>query len=200
MIRAPGFLRTSTLILMSLLAWLLGGCASSRILDAEVQSFTSVQTASVPASYQFERLPSQQDNPLQKQLETLAEPVLAQAGLTQHGTEARYSVTLGLRVDTIQRYPYQPSRQFGILTTEPGIPWHAGLALSMEPPWYRHTVHILLRERASAQPVFESTASYEGPWSDTMQLFTPLLQAALHHFPVAGKSIVRIEWPIQTNK
>jgi hypothetical protein len=185
---------------MSLLAWLLGGCASSRILDAEVQSFTGAQTATAPARYQFERLPSQQNSALQNQLEALAEPVLNQIGLTQHDTEARYSVTLAVRVDTIQRYPYQPSRQFGMLATEPGVPWHAGLALSMELPWYRHTVHILLRERASAQPVFESSATYEGPWSDTMQLFTPLLQAALEGFPVAGKKMVRIEWPTPTRK
>ena len=118
----------------------------------------------------------------------------------QHDTEARYSVTLAVRVDTIQRYPYQRSRQFGMMATEPGVPWHAGLALSMEPPWYRHTVHILLRERASSQPVFESTASYEGPWSDTIPLFTPLLQAALQHFPAAGKRIIRIEWPTPTQK
>jgi hypothetical protein len=192
--------RISRIVSIILLITVLGGCASSRILDTEVHSFTGAQTAITPASYEFERLPSQQDNPLQNQLEALAEPVLQQIGLSRHDTEAPYSVTMAVRVEASPRHPYQPSRQIGMMGSEPGLPWHAGLNLSMEPPWYRHTVHILLRDRITAQPVFESTASHEGPWPDTIPLFTPLLQAALHHFPVAGKSMVRIEWPVPTRK
>jgi len=178
-----------------LLVLLLSGCATSRMIDSEVQSFSGRAEAVTPANYRFERLPSQTESTLQNQLEASAEKALAAIGLNRNEASARYTVQLAVRVEQYNRYPYQGNRQLGFMGTEPGMPWNYGLALSLEPPWYRHIVHIVLRDASDAKVAFETTASHEGPWSDTLNLLPVLLEAALRDYPAAGSRTVHIELP-----
>ena len=70
---APRLLRFALLVS----AFALSGCASTRLIDSEVRSFRSGATELAAASYQFERLPSQQaDAAAQTQRENWAAPVL----------------------------------------------------------------------------------------------------------------------------
>jgi hypothetical protein len=177
----------------SLLVFLLSGCATSRMIDAEVRSYTGATAAVTPASYRFERLPSQSESTLQNQLEWLAEQALEQVGLSRTDAAPRYTVQLAIRVEQYNRYPYQPNRQLGFMGSEPGMPWHISMAATLEPPWYRHVVHIVLRDASDAKVAFESSATHEGPWSDTLNLLPVLLEAALRDYPAAGSRTVHIE-------
>ena len=191
-----------------LLLLALGGCAAPRMIDSDVQSFVSGPGAMRPASYRFERLPSQQDAAAQEQLEALAAVALSKveltpaplvsgaiAGTAAAAPSARYAVQVSARVEAIVS-PYGdpfyggfwgPRRHFGGL----------GLGMNLEPSWYRHAVHILLRESSSGAPVFESSASFDGPWADSGNLLPVILDAALQGYPnpPSGPRKVVIELP-----
>jgi hypothetical protein len=71
------------------------------------------------------------------------------------------------------------------------------LPLMLDPPWYSHTVHLVLRDVDSARVAFESTASFDGPWSDSSHLVPVILRAALKDYPTppSGLRKVTIELP-----
>ena len=74
-------LRTTFILLSATLLLALGGCAASRMIDSDVQSFTAAVPAVRPALYRFERLPSQADTPTQNGIEALAAQALAKVGV-----------------------------------------------------------------------------------------------------------------------
>jgi Domain of unknown function (DUF4136) len=82
----------------------LTGCASVRLIDSEVNAFSTLATVPAASNYRFERLPSQQTNPQrQDQLEAIAQASLAKVGLQRVGDApgspaARYSVQMGINV------------------------------------------------------------------------------------------------------
>ena len=81
-----------------LLVFLVSGCASTRLIDSQVNSFAT-QVIAPGASYQFERLPSQMaDAANQAKLEKLAEQALAKVGLKRQN-----AAPLGVQVSAIQR-------------------------------------------------------------------------------------------------
>lgn len=176
----------------------LGGCALPRMIDSEVQSFVGTPPAAAGASYRFERLPSQQAlATTQDEIEALAEPALERAGLVRSDTQARYSVQVEIRVS---QYPNPSARQprwSGAIMTGNGMLWYPAVQVVLEPPWYRHTVRLLMRHLPSAQVAYESTASFDGPWSDSANLLPVILEAALRDFPnpPAGQRKVVIELP-----
>ncbi len=184
------------------LTLLLGGCALPRMIDSDVQSFTGSAPALQGATYRFERLPSQQgDGVARNQLEATAEQALTQAGLNRDDAQPRYLIQVALQIDVLARYPQHPAREhglFGGFGMGGGVGIGTGsLFLLMEPPWYRHTVHLVLRERTSGQVAYETGAVFEGPWSDTANLLPVLFEAALRDYPTppAGPRKVVIELP-----
>jgi hypothetical protein len=74
------------------------------------------------------------------------------------------------------------------------------MLLNVEPPWTRYTVQILMRDVASGQTTYETTAVFEGPWSDSAQLLPVVMEAALRDYPnpPAGPRKVVIELPADT--
>jgi hypothetical protein len=82
----------------------LTGCASVRLIDSEVNAFSTLQSVPAGSSYRFERLPSQQADPQrQDQLEAIAQASLAKVGMQRVGDApgspaARYSVQMGINV------------------------------------------------------------------------------------------------------
>ena len=173
---------------------LLAGCAVPRMIDSDVQSFVGTASAVTGATYKFERLPSQANNPAQDQIEALATDALAKAGLQRSNTSPRYLAQVGLSVEGMRNPNYRPPRSRLVLGTN-GIWYEQALYMDMENPWYRHQVHVLLREAASGHVAYETTATFEGPWNDTLNLLPPILEAALRDYPMPGTRRVVVELP-----
>ena len=167
---------------------LLTGRASTRLIESEVRSFAGSAPAATPATYRFERLPSQlADNTGQALLEAAAQQVLATKGLTPGDDKARYSVQLRLEVGQISQDPLwrwdAPFARHRWLFHPFGDLWYSSRMMSLERDAYRHTVHVLVRDTTAGIAAFEANAVHDGRWSDTRNLLAPILEAALRDFP-----------------
>jgi hypothetical protein len=179
----------------------MSGCASTRLIDAQVNSFAP-QTISAGASYQFDRLPSQAANPAsQDRLEALAQQALSKVGLSQKdGAPLRVQVSAVQRKETTST---DSDVHIGL-----GMGWmfghgsmgfgHRGIlfpGLDSQTSYWRQ-VSLVIRD-AAGSVVFESHASNEDVWSDTDAILAAMLDAALDGYPTppAGARQVRIEIP-----
>lgn len=162
----------------------LSGCAVTRMVESYVSSFTGSSGAVTNVGYRFERLPSQMaDLPQQERLETLAMQPLARVGLTRNDASPLYTVQITLRVQQTIRSQVRVLRQSGFYVGADGLLREPPSLQLMEPPWYIHSVQIMLRNTVSGQVDYESTAVHEGPWSDTSNLLPVMLDAALRDYP-----------------
>ena len=191
---------------------LLGGCASSRLVNSDVTSFAR-WTPAPPApgsSYRFERLPSQQPDTRQPQLEGLAQAALTKVGLQHNPQAASFSVQVSATTLPILRprwdgygYPYGGGSSVfigsGIGSGGSSIGFGFGMPLggSMDPPLYRRDVNLVIRELRANTVVYETRAFSEDPWGDDGPVMAAMLDAALRGFPVppAGTRRVSIEIP-----
>ncbi|MDR7308140.1 DUF4136 domain-containing protein [Rhodoferax saidenbachensis] len=178
---------------LTLVALLLVGCATSRMIDSDVQSFVGTTPVVSGASYRFERLPSQAANGVQNRIEAMTEQALANAGLHRSDTAPRYLVQVSVGVEGMQN-PYARPPRFGLVLGTNGL-WYERALLDMDPPWVRHRVHLLLRDTANGQVAYETSAVFESPWSDTLNLLPPMLEAALQNYPQPGAHKVVVELP-----
>lgn len=185
---------------LTLTSWL-SGCASTRLIDTQVNSFAP-QAVAAAASYQFERLPSQMADPVgQAKLEKLAEQALTKVGLKR-----RNGAPLSVQVTALQRQEStfnQSGMRIGwglgwaFGNGSIGIGHHGPLFPGLDsPPNYWRQVSLIMRN-ASGAVVFESHASHEGIWSDSDAILAAMLDAALQGFPTppAGVRRVNIEIP-----
>ena len=167
-------------------ALLLAGCASTFLVDNNVQSFSSLTALPAQPTYRFDRLPSQQE-PGQAQLEAMADAALHRAGLRRDDANPRYAVQVSGRLQPTLSPWADPWRWGGGW----GIGYHRrGLGLGfggpwggLESPWYHREVAVVVRELPSNRVVFESHASHDGPWLDNSTVFPAMFQAALQGFP-----------------
>lgn len=192
----PRLTRLCLGVAMGWAALLLGGCAMPRLIDSEVVSFVGTPGAVRGASYRFERLPSQQAlGAEQDSVETMAAPALERAGLVRNDAQARYSVQVEVKVEAYRPAPRIHPHASSLLMPYDALPLYPGAPLFLESPWYKHTVHLVLRDSASAQVVYESTARFDGPWADSAKLLPAVLEAALHGYPTppAGPRTVVME-------
>jgi hypothetical protein len=167
---------------------LLSGCASTYTLDNQVQSFSQLTALPAPATYRFERLPSQQE-PSQAQLEALADPALNQAGLKRDDANPRYSVQVSARLQ-LEVSPWADpwDRGWG---WGGGFGWrhhHRGFGVGMwgpydSPPWYHREVNVIVRDLGANRVVFESRAVNDGPWRESTYVLPAMFQAAMQGFP-----------------
>jgi hypothetical protein len=172
---------------------LLSGCALPRMIDSEVESFSSTPPAIIGANYRFERLPSQQaQGDAQDQLERMAQDALSHAGLLRNDTQARYSVQIEVNVVQFQPINRRPPTFDRPFVAANGTVFYLPPMLLMEPAWYSHTVHLVIRDVASANVAFESTASFDGPWSDSANLLPAILEAALHGYPTPPQGLRKV--------
>ena len=190
----PAAIRAWLLCLNLGLALGLGACASTRVIDSEVRSFSGTEAPATPATYRFDRLPSQQSSDanaqaVQERLEALANAAFADAGLTQSDSTPQYLAQISATVEQVVRTPvyppFAPFAPFGM-----GGFWRFhhppvgfGMSFAVEPPWSRYTVQIVLRDSRSNQVVFESAAQHMGPWSDAGNVLPAVLRAALRDYP-----------------
>ena len=173
----------------------MAGCASTRLIDSEVRSFRSGTVELAAASYQFERLPSQQADPAaQAQLENWAMPVLQRMGLTLASQAPRYTVQLAVAAEQVLRSDASFRRRWGFLGGSPlfGQP---PLLMPLEPTLFRFQVQVLVRDALSREVVYEASAQHTGPWSDQAQILPAVLLAAIRDFPQGrtGPGSVKVE-------
>lgn len=177
-------------------ALVLAGCSLPRMIDSEVQSFAGASLPVSNADFRFERLPSQQHNQdVQDTLERLTQEALEHVGLTRNDTGGRYWVMVGLAVDSVRNPHYRPPRPRLVRGSDGRVYEEWPLTPDIEIPWYRHRVHLTLRDSTTSQLAYETTAVFDGPWRDTLNLVPPMLQAALQDYPQAGQRKVVVELP-----
>ena len=202
----PRWTRTALLCTPLLL---LGGCASTRLVDSDVQSFSQLRALPAPPTYRFERTLSQQAQPAQQDaLEAQALQALTKVGM-QHMASgpAAYRVQVQARMQReLQPYWYDPwdnwHGPWGGMGWGLGTGWggrggfYGGLSMRFPPPTqYQREVTLVLRDAASASVVYETHAVHDGIWSDSPAVFAAMLDAALTGFPTppVGPRRVNVE-------
>ncbi|MEP6969316.1 MAG: DUF4136 domain-containing protein [Betaproteobacteria bacterium] len=188
-----------------LLTLALAGCSGMRIIDSEVHAYTVPPGVSVPATYRFEQLLSQQARPTQRnQLEDMVQTELDKVGMRRDDTAAQYSVSFELRVHRDPRSPWDDPgygagffRGFPIVTRHGVVYPYPGPYFVAEMPWYRREVSLLMRRLSDGGLVFETHASSDGYWADDAAVIPAMFEAALRDFPnpPPGPRQVNIEIP-----
>ncbi len=184
----------------------LTGCASVRLVDSDVQSFSQLRAMPAPPTYRFERLPSQQAQGAQQDtIEAQAAQALAKVGMRlAPSAQAAYHVQAHARID--REMPadwYDPwwgggwgpgwGAGFGGWG---GRGFYGGMAMQFPPPTlYRREVGLIVRDAASAAVVYETHAVHEGIWTDNPAVFGAMFDAALTGFPTppTGPRRVNVE-------
>ena len=184
---------------------LLSGCALPRMIDSDVASYSGTVAATTPANYTFERLPSQTQSARQDAIEAMTGQALRKVGLalSDAGTATpQYRVQASVQISQITN-PYRGRPRSSVFwgMGDPG-PAGASLVVVMEPPWYRHSVQLVLRESQTNLVAYETTAVFDGPWSDSLNLLPAVMDAALRDFPRASGAVhkVVIELPVPTTQ
>lgn len=184
-------MRCIRLIFAAAAALVLSGCASTYLLDNQVQSFSQLPALPAQPTYRFERSLSQQADPAQEALEVLADPALHKAGLRRDDAAPRFSVQVGARTEqVISPYAYPYWGPWG---------WGGGWGLGYAGPrgaiaysspwmwqdsyWFRREVSVIVRELPSNRVVYETRANNDGPLLDNRAVLPAMFEAAMQGFP-----------------
>ncbi len=172
----------------------LSGCAALNDLRSDVSSYSNWPAGRKPASYVFERLPSQQAQPeLQQRLEDAARGAVEAAGFmpAADAQAADVSIQLGARVSANDRSIYDDPfwwRGGGFVGFGRGRGGFGfwGPGLRYDTPTYEREVAVLIRDRKTGQALFESRSSNDGVSPSMNGLLSAMYEAALKDFPNAG--------------
>lgn len=179
----------------SLLA--LSACSGIYTISADAQSFGSWPAGRQPGSYAFDRLPSQQQNSKQQEeLEQQARLVLEKAGFkpAADAKSADVLVAIGVRISAQDRAPWDDplwwrwNGSYFHWRYGPWRPYYSrlGYAYPMDPMMerrYDREVALLLRDRASGEPLYEARASNDGATRGDLALVGALFEASMSDFP-----------------
>jgi len=177
----------------------LGGCASFNNLSSEVSTFGPWPAERKPATFAFERLPSQQQHPEhQQELENAARGAVEAAGFRAAAdlNSAEYLMQVGARVSTNDpwiyneplfwragwRYPY------GYHRWGRGPYWgmNGGFGYYGGTTTFEREVALLIRDRKTGQLLYEARASNAGPSASIDYLLPAMFEAAMKDFPGTG--------------
>ena len=206
--------RALTLAGLAAATLLLGGCASLNNLDNEVSTYGAWPGGRKPASYAFERLPSQQAHPEHQQvLEDAARGAVERAGFVPAADpkNAEYMMQLGARVTSdgpwydndpffwhggwrygFGRYGYG----FGHGRWGRG-PWGYGFGSGFDySNSFDREVVLLIRDRQTGQLLYEARASNSGPSAFIERLLPSMFRAAMADFPGAGPNPRTVTVPL----
>lgn len=177
----------------------LGGCSTVRLVESDVSSYSFWPENRPPASFSFERLPSQQSRPdIQDRLEAAALPALQKAGL-RPAEDGQADVTVQVGVAETRYYyndPFYPYPPFGpsYYGGRFGY-WGHGAAFGFSAyaptPYYLYDAGVLIRDARTKQVVYETHAKYEGYWADDA-VRAVLFEAAMKDFPRPALSPRRV--------
>lgn len=190
--------KSITCILLA--AALLAGCSGMRIVDSDVAAFSAPATGALspPASYRFERLPSQQGQS-RDALESLVAVELAKVNLRLDNTAPQYSVQVNLRMfrDPLPpwydpRYTNGYFRPYAVASPYGGMLRFPPTLSHFEYPYYRRDIGLVMRRLATGEVVYETRAKHDGPWPDDAAVLPAMLQSALRDFPNPPPGLRRI--------
>lgn len=173
----------------------LGGCATSRMIDSDVHSFSGQPPARTGASFAIEHLPSQQgQSDVQSTIDAQLTQALENVGL-HAGNNPDYLAQIQVDVSTIRNPYWRPPRRSKRVLADGTVIFEP--VMEIEIPWYRHQVQVLLRDTHSNTLAYQAQADFDGPWRDTLNLLPAMLQAALRDYPNAlqGKVVVELKPP-----
>ena len=186
-------------IAVMVLAGLLGGCASFNTLTNEVSTFGPWPAERKPASYVFERLPSQQARPAQQQLlEDAASGALQHAGfvLDADPLNAEYLMQLGARVIGNDPWGYNDPLFWrgGFRYGYGGHYGHWALGGFWGPGWgpydstrnFEREVVLLIRDRKTGQLLYEARANNNGLSASIDNILPAMFEAAMKDFPLVS--------------
>jgi hypothetical protein len=182
----------------------LAGCAAISSVTSEVSSFGEWPAGRAPGTYAFERLPSQQQRAAEADaLEAAARTALAKAGFkpVAEGAQPDVTVQVGARTTRTEVVPWDDPLWFrggfGYWRRGPwaGPGWSASIYAS--PPRYDREVALLIRDRTSGKPLFETRASNESGSPGSGAVTAAMFQAAMLDFPKTGLNPRRVNVPLQ---
>ncbi|HEY0202066.1 MAG TPA: DUF4136 domain-containing protein [Burkholderiaceae bacterium] len=194
------------IIFFGLIALALSGCTGMRLIDSDVQAFSTLPAQPLPATtYRFERLPSQQTPQAavpQSQLENIAQQALGKVGMQRDDANARYTVQVGLQTASRLRYEDEDGGWYGGPRWGMGGGWYGRRAF-IGGPWgfpptrlYQHEIGLVMRDIANNQVVYETHAVNEDLWNDDPAALATMFDAALRGFPQPqGPRRINIEIP-----
>ena len=185
--------RAFVLPLLFLAAALLAGCSTGpRLVESGVNSFSTLSALPNPPTDRFERLPSQDaHSAAYGPIEALAEQALARVGLKRDDAKPRLIALIGAQggyaVPAYWPY-YSPSPFYGRWGWGMGYGGRWGWGMGMNwmdapPTLYHRRVSLVLRDAATQQVVYETSAVYEDVWTDDPAIFGVLFDQALSGFP-----------------
>jgi len=189
-------------IVVLVAALLLTGCSTVRLVDSNVSTFATpaVQSITVPTTYRFDRLPSEQaEGQARNELEALAQPEFSKVGLQRDDRAPQFGVQLNVRVIRDPMAPWDdPRYTTGYVTPYPTVGRFGTVLRSpsfnimFEMPYFRRDVHVVVRRITDNQVVFESRANHDGPWPDDEHVLPAMFQAALQGFPNSPQGLRRV--------
>jgi hypothetical protein len=182
-------------------AAVLSGCGTLNRIDNDVSSFSRWPAGRAPATYAFERLPSQQSQPQQAQLlEDAARPAIERAGFVAapEGRAPDVTVQVGARIVETDRSPFDDPFWYGGFGT-----WHRPFAHGRfsrtywSPHWrggywggggyslprFEREVAVLIRDKRSGEPLYEARAESEGTTAGVADVLPAMFAAAMQDFP-----------------
>jgi hypothetical protein len=184
-------------------AALLGACAALNSVTSDVSSFGDWPAGRAPGSYAFERLPSQQAQAADAEaLEQAAAPALAKAGFAP--------VAAGQEPDVLVQLGSRFTRSLPAAWDDPfwwrggwGMGWGRhrygpwlgpswSMSMTLQSPRYETEVALLLRDRASGQPLYEAHAAIDGYSRADPAIVGAMFQATLADFPRPALSPRRV--------
>ena len=179
-------------------ALVLTGCAAFNNLNNEVSTYGPWPADRKPASFAFERLPSQQAQPQrQQQLEDAARGAVEAVGFSAaaDANSAEYLMQLGARVTSNDPWVYNDPLfwrtgyfRYGYHYGHPrwgrgGGPWGYGYDGASS---FDREVALLIRDRKTGQLLYEARAVNSGPSASIDYLLPAMFQAAMKGFPGTG--------------
>lgn len=179
-------------------ALVLTGCASFNNLSNEVSTYGPWPADRKPASFAFERLPSEQAHPERRQqLEDAARGAVEAVGFraAADADSAEYLMQVGARVTTNDPWIYNDP-----------LFWRAGFRAGFyygHPRWgrgwspwgyggyessssFEREVAVLIRDRKTGRLLYEARASNTGPSASIDYLLPAMFEAAMKDFPGGG--------------
>ncbi len=185
----------------------LGGCAAFNNLNNEVSTYGAWPAERKPATFVFERLPSQQAQPERRQqLEDAARGALEAAGFRPAAdpNDAQYLMQVGARVTSNDPWIFndplfwrgggfrQGPWRFNRGYWGPGWGW----GFPYETPSYDREVALLIRDRRSGELLYEARATNSGPSAAIGYLLPAMFEAALKDFPAVSPTPRNVTTPI----
>ncbi|QNP50018.1 DUF4136 domain-containing protein [Diaphorobacter aerolatus] len=199
-------------------ALLLVGCSTTRQVESNVNSYSTLSALPSPPTYRLERLPSQAANAVRfDAIESQAQQALANFGLQRDDSNATLVLQLGAEAGFVPNPYWGPAYGYPYWGGAPfygrmgfgfgrGGGWGVGMGgawmMDTPTPLYHRKVSLILRDASTQKIVYETSAVYEDVWTDDPAIYGVLFNQALAGFPTPpqGTRVLRTLVDKQTTR